>query len=239
MRSYGQYCSVARSLDVVGDRWTLLIVRELLLRGACRYTDLKNGLPGIATNLLADRIRELEAAGLVSREEAPPPVATTLVRLTEAGRELEPVLRAIASWGIRFMAEPAGDDAFRPEWFTYPVEEFLVDRDPAGPPATIELRAPGGTAVVEIPGSADVSGSTVASESTVALESTVHARTGTAAAPDLVLTGGPQAILGLLTGKLPAALAKQFGLEIVGDETLLRRVLPAHAPDLAETPAVS
>ena len=55
MRSYGQFCSVAKALDVVGDRWTLLIIRELLLRGACRYTDLKNGLPGIATNLLADR----------------------------------------------------------------------------------------------------------------------------------------------------------------------------------------
>ena len=64
MRSYGQYCSVAKALDVIGDRWTLLIVRELLIRGACRYTDLKNGLPGIATNLLADRIRELESAGL-------------------------------------------------------------------------------------------------------------------------------------------------------------------------------
>ena len=73
MRTYGQYCSVAKALDVVGDRWTLLIVRELLLQGPCRYTDLKSGLPGIATNLLADRLRELERAGLVRREEAPPP----------------------------------------------------------------------------------------------------------------------------------------------------------------------
>src|ERR1700761_9754991 len=92
MRSYGQYCSIAKALDVVGDRWTLLIVRELLIRGACRYTDLKNGLPGIATNLLADRLRELEAAGLISREEAPPPVATTLFKLTPRGEEMRPVL---------------------------------------------------------------------------------------------------------------------------------------------------
>ncbi len=106
MRSYGQYCSVAKALDVIGDRWTLLIVRELLLRGACRYTDLKNGLPGIATNLLADRIRELESAGLVRREEAPPPVATTLVHLTETGAELEPVIKALGWWGIRYMAGP-------------------------------------------------------------------------------------------------------------------------------------
>ena len=62
MRTYGQYCSVAKALDVVGDRWTLLIIRELLLQGPCRYTDLKGGLPGIATNLLADRLRELERA---------------------------------------------------------------------------------------------------------------------------------------------------------------------------------
>ena len=69
MRSYGQYCSVAKALDILGDRWTLLILRELLARGACRYTDLRAGLPGIATNLLADRLRELEAAGIVERAD--------------------------------------------------------------------------------------------------------------------------------------------------------------------------
>src|ERR1700734_667214 len=99
MRSYNEYCSLAKSLDVVGDRWTLLIVRELMLRGASRYTDLRNGLPGIATNLLADRLRELEHAGLITREDAPPPIATTLVRLTEAGASLEPPLRAPAPRG--------------------------------------------------------------------------------------------------------------------------------------------
>ena len=95
MRSYGQYCSVAKALDVIGDRWTLLIIRELLLQGPCRYTDLKNGLPGIATNLLADRLDQLATAGLVRREEAPPPVATTLFHLTEGGAELKPVLDAL------------------------------------------------------------------------------------------------------------------------------------------------
>jgi DNA-binding HxlR family transcriptional regulator len=216
MRSYGQYCSAARALDVIGDRWTLLVIRELLLRGACRYTDLKNGLPGIATNLLADRIRELEAAGLVAREEAPPPVAATLVRLTDAGAELEPLVRALSSWGIRFMAEPIGDDAFRTQWFTYPVEEFLRDRDPSGPAASIELRTLGGTAVIEVARGA------------------VRVAQGPAAAPDLVLAGGAQPILGLLTGQLSAAAATNRGLEITGDTRLLRRVLPDTAPDLAD-----
>src|SRR5205807_10651959 len=107
MRSYGQYCSVAKALDVIGDRWTLLIIRELLLQGACRYTDLRNGLPGIATNLLSDRPRELEAADLVRREDAPPPVATPLLPLTEAAAQPEPLLDAPARWGIRYMAQPS------------------------------------------------------------------------------------------------------------------------------------
>src|SRR4029077_12966882 len=105
MRSYKQYCAIAKALDVIGDRWNLLIVRELLLLGACRYTDLHNGLPGIATHLLAERLRDpqtpppdtpptrrperlraLEREGIVPREEAPPPIATTLFRLTPRGQ---------------------------------------------------------------------------------------------------------------------------------------------------------
>src|SRR3977135_2149859 len=112
MRSYSQYCSIAKALDVVGDRWNLLIVRELLLRGRCRYTDLLQGLPGIATNLLADRLRDLEHAGIVSREDAPPPIATTLFALTERGTELRPVLSELGKWGEPLMAERADEDAF-------------------------------------------------------------------------------------------------------------------------------
>jgi DNA-binding HxlR family transcriptional regulator len=208
MRSYGQYCAVAKALDVVGDRWTLLIIRELLARGACRYTDLKNGLPGIATNLLADRIRELEAAGLVRREEAPPPVATTLVRLTEAGAELDPVMRALGWWGLRYMAAPAEGDAFRSQWFTYPVEFFLRDRDPAGPPATIELRSGADPAVIEVSGGA------------------VTVRVGSVPAPDVVITGPPHLINGVLAGGLSVADATALGLEASGDVRVLRRVLP-------------
>lgn len=208
MRSYGQYCSVAKALDVIGDRWTLLIVRELLLRGACRYTDLKNGLPGIATNLLADRIRELEAAGLVRREEAPPPVATTLVHLTEAGAELEPVVKALGWWGIRYMAGAADTDEFRSQWFTYPVEFFLRDRDPDAPAASVALRAGADCAVVEVSGGE------------------VRVRAGTVPSPDLSLTGRPQLINALFTGQLSAAEVKALGLEISGDASVLDRILP-------------
>src|SRR5271155_5391938 len=113
MRSYGQYCSVARGLDIVGDRWTLLIVRELLLQGPCRFTDLKNGLPGIAANLLSTRLKELEDAGLISRENAPPPVATALYTLTENGLALEPVLKALGLWGLRYMTTERSNDKFQ------------------------------------------------------------------------------------------------------------------------------
>src|SRR4051794_31843139 len=99
MRSYSQYCSVARALDVVGDRCTLLIVRELLLRGALRYTDLRQGLPGIASNLLAERLRILDEEGVITSAQAPPPIAATLYELTPRGRELERTLLELGRWG--------------------------------------------------------------------------------------------------------------------------------------------
>jgi DNA-binding HxlR family transcriptional regulator len=211
VRSYRQYCSIAKALDVVGDRWTLLIVRELLIRGACRYTDLKNGLPGIATNLLSERIRELESAGLIRREDAPPPVAATLFHLTEAGAELEPVLDTLGRWGVRYMSEAAEDDVFQGHWFAFPVSFFLHDRDPDGPRVSIELRTVGSPVVIEVSGGS------------------VHTRLGTAAAPDLVLDGEPQKILALLSGHLTAAEAANLGLRISGDASVLRRVLPEPA----------
>ena len=105
MKSYNHYCAVAKALDAVGDRWTLLIIRELVSQGPCRYTDLMSGLPGIATNLLADRLASLEEAGIVWREAVPPPVAATLYHLTDAGADLKPVLDALGIWGARFMSE--------------------------------------------------------------------------------------------------------------------------------------
>ncbi len=208
VRSYGEYCSIAKALDVVGDRWTFLIIRELLIRGACRYTDLKDGLPGIATNLLSGRIRELEAAGLIRREDAPPPVATTLFRLTDAGVELEPVLDAIGRWGVRYMVEPAEGDEFRGHWFAFPVSFFLRDRDPDGPPVSIELRSASSPVVIEVSGGS------------------ARMRLGTAEAPDLVLRGEPRLILALFSGQLTVAEVTGQGLEISGDASVLRRVLP-------------
>ncbi len=206
VRSYGQYCSVAKALDVIGERWTLLIVRELLLRGACRYTDLRDGLPGIATNLLADRLRDLEAAGLVLREEAPPPIATGLFRLTERGAALAPVVRAIGAWGTPFMEKTERGDEFRPHWLALPASLYLKDHRPEGPPLAIQVTLADRAAVIE------------------ALGGTIRVRPGTTPAPDATLAGPPAAVLGVIAGRIPLAGARARGLRVEGDTAALRRL---------------
>jgi DNA-binding HxlR family transcriptional regulator len=217
MRSYGQYCAVAKALDVVGDRWTLLIVRELAVRGACRYTDLRNGLPGIATNLLADRLRELEQAGLVSREQAPPPVASTVFELTPRGRALRPVLDELGRWGIPYMAEgPAPGDSFRNEWLAWPAEIFLADSRPHEPAVEIEVWAGDEPIVIE------------------AADGVIRTRPGAAERADAVLRGTPHQILALLSGEVDLPAAQALGLGFSGDERALARLRPEHpAAELA------
>src|SRR4051812_32699293 len=99
-RSYADACPIARALDAVGERWALLVVRELLL-GPQRYTDLRRALPGASSNLLTDRLRELESHHVLRRRSLPPPAASIVYELTDSGRELEPVLDALGSWGFR------------------------------------------------------------------------------------------------------------------------------------------
>jgi DNA-binding HxlR family transcriptional regulator len=104
-KSYQQYCGIATALDRVGDRWTLLILRELWLEER-RFTDLRRALPGIAPNLLADRLRQLEHDSLVEQRELPAPAARTVYRLTDEGLRVVPVLRALARFGLPFLADP-------------------------------------------------------------------------------------------------------------------------------------
>jgi DNA-binding HxlR family transcriptional regulator len=101
-RSYNQFCALAYALDVIGERWTLLIVRELLT-GPRRFTDLQNGLPGISTNLLAERLKGLEQAGLLRRRVLPPPAGSTVYELTPVGQALEEPLLALGRWGVQFL----------------------------------------------------------------------------------------------------------------------------------------
>ncbi|HSK58386.1 MAG TPA: helix-turn-helix domain-containing protein [Actinomycetospora sp.] len=123
--TYGQFCAVATALDVVGDRWTLLVVRELLA-GPRRYGELTRDLPGIATNLLAARLRDLEAAGLVATVRGAGDGRTRTYRLSDAGQELRPVVEALARFGLARLPDDTAGLAFRPQWLTLALEILLV-----------------------------------------------------------------------------------------------------------------
>src|SRR5436190_3927990 len=112
MRKFDQYCPMAHALSLVGERWSLLTARELL-QGRKRYTDLLNGLPGIGTNILAARLRELEDCGVVQKRRLPPHAASTVYELTEYGSGLSEALYALARWGARTLGPPGpGDELF-------------------------------------------------------------------------------------------------------------------------------
>ncbi|WP_329277605.1 winged helix-turn-helix transcriptional regulator [Streptomyces sp. NBC_00691] len=119
-RSYDQHCAAARALDLVGDRWTLLVVRELLA-GPRRYTDLHADLPGVSTDMLAGRLKDMEGAELVTRRRLPPPASAFVYELTPRGRELLPVLRTLAAWGAPDLGEPRPTDAVRAHWYAIPL----------------------------------------------------------------------------------------------------------------------
>jgi DNA-binding HxlR family transcriptional regulator len=130
MKRYDQYCPIAHSLGLVGERWTLLVIRELFA-GPKRYTDLAAHLPGIGTNVLADRLKELETAGLVAKRKLPPPAASTVYELTGMGRELRPVLHELARFGARLMGPPP-PDALEEGWLLGALDLALSSDAPTG-----------------------------------------------------------------------------------------------------------
>jgi DNA-binding HxlR family transcriptional regulator len=207
MRSYKQRCGLAKALDVVGDRWTLLIVRELLIRGACRYTDIRNGLPGIATNLLAERLSELEDAGIIVSKLEPPPIATTLFRLTARGRELEPSLLKLGQWGAPLLANRSDDEEFQSHWLVLPLKLLLVDNAPEKPHLSIELRMPNESIHVK------------------AGSGKVDVVLGRSESPAAVLTGKAELILQLLAGRMTIADATAKGLTLQGPPATVRRII--------------
>ena len=202
MKSYGQYCVLARGLDVVGDRWVLLIVRELLT-GSRRYGELVHGLPGIATNLLAERLRTMQANGLVAKTD------DDRYQLTERGEGLRDVVFAIVRWAGPLVGRMADSETYRSHWIVHPIALLFPGVDPTRPELTVEVRC--GEAPMTI-------------RST---EGRVRAHPGHAAAPDLVLTGPPDVTIGLLAHRFDAAEAKARGVAVTGDVRLLRRLRPS------------
>lgn len=214
VKTYGQYCALAQGLDLVGDRWTLLIVRELISLGPSRYADLQRGLPGIATNLLATRLREMEASGLVSRSELPRPANATVFALTERGAALEGVVREFVKWGAPLMRQPAPDASFRAHWLLVPLRGLCRDARPDAPVQVVRV----GSAADGCDIRAGAGELRVASSSPSAV-------------PDAVVDGDPGALVALFTGQLPVQAADAAGM-ITGDVDAVRRVIggmPANA----------
>jgi DNA-binding HxlR family transcriptional regulator len=217
VKRYGQYCPVAHALDQVGDRWELLIVRELML-GQRRYTDLADALPGIGSNILTSRLRDLEAAGIVRKTKLPPPWAVTVYELTARGRELDAVLRSLAQWGARSLGAPDAGDCwsmyavhvrFRPEAATDGVYEIrFIDGE------TISLRVEQGELVaMKLP----------------------------AEQPDLVVELQPEALHALIQGtaSMQASLGDGGVRLLVGTEKELADLVSMFAPAEADAPAAA
>jgi len=130
-KRYDEYCPVAHALGLVGERWALLVVLELM-RGSKRYTDLAENLRGIGTNILASRLRALEAGGVVAKRTLPPPAASKVYELTDYGRELRPVIRELALWGARTLGPPTHEDELFPGWLANALDTVLAPRAPLG-----------------------------------------------------------------------------------------------------------
>ena len=140
-KSYEHYCAVARALDVIGERWTLLVVRELY-SGPKRYTDLLGGIPGISTDMLAARLKTLEENEVALRRVLPPPAASTVYELTEVGQRLEPVLRELGKWGLELLGKRKGE-AFQIHWLALPVRTMFRPERAAGPPLVVQFESDG------------------------------------------------------------------------------------------------
>jgi DNA-binding HxlR family transcriptional regulator len=171
-KRYDQYCPLAHALDLVGERWALLIVRELM-HGPQRYTDLAEHLPGIGTNILASRLRDLEQSGVVAKRKLPPPAASRVYELTDYGDQLKPVMRELSLWGARSLGPPRTDDELFEGWLANAIDTML---GPFATEGTFEFRVGD-----EIATLADRAG-----------------REGPAEDPDVVVTATPEGIYHLL-----------------------------------------
>jgi DNA-binding HxlR family transcriptional regulator len=203
-RSYGQFCGLARALELVGERWALLIVRDLLV-GPRRFTDLRQGLPRIPTNVLSDRLKELEHAGVVRRRLLPRPAASVVYELTEYGSQLDDVVMRLGLWGAQSLGEPAPDEIITPDSMTIALRSTFRPEAARGVHVRYELRL--GDIVLH----ARVADGTLA------------VGEGPLADADLVIEAGP-GIRAVLAGEVSPSEAIESGsVRVSGDPALLER----------------
>ena len=206
-RTYDQYCAVARALDVVGERWTLLLVRELLT-GPKRFKDLLDGLSGIGTTLLTARLKDLEGNGILHRTTLPPPAGSKVYELTDLGRSLEPVVMALSRWGLKLLDAPRPEEETRPGWAMVALQSSLEIDALTGRKEIYEFRVDGGIFHVQVEGDG------------------AEVRQGPAADPDVIISGDTQTLLSVAAGRLTLAEAVEAGaISTEGDRDSLARCL--------------
>jgi len=203
-RSYGQFCGLARALDAVGDRWSLLIVRELLL-GPMRYSELAESLGGIATNLLADRLRSLESSAVIERRLGQ--TSGVVYALTPWGSQLREAIEALIRWSFPLMASGPGGDPMQPRWLAIALEALLRGRT-SSPPAELGIEASGLLMTLRI----DKDGP--------------HVTLQPDRRPDTILEAEPAIVLGLAASVIPID-EELSGAIVHGDARILTTVLGA------------
>ena len=205
MRKFDQYCPVAHALSLVGERWSLLIVRELL-HGPKRYTDLAHGLPGIGTNILAGRLKELETCGVIEKRTLPPPAASTVYELTEYGAGLKEALYALARWGARTIGPPGPDDELYPEWGVNALPALFDAEAARGLTETYVFVVDGDAFTARI------------------VNGVLEASVGTAEDADVVVEMDMETFFGLASGELlPGDAVKSGRAQLQGDLEALER----------------
>ena len=208
-KAYAQYCPVARALDVVGERWTLLVVRDLLM-GPKRYTDLRDGLPGIATDILTARLRTLEQAGFVRRRELPRPAPATVYELTEDALQLRHAILALGRVGMSTLGGPEAGEDVRPERMVLGLRISFRRDEFAELTETYELTIDGEPFTVDVGAG------------------TVDTRPGTASSPAMRLRTDADTFIALLTGELaPAVALADDRAALEGDREVLERFIKA------------
>jgi DNA-binding HxlR family transcriptional regulator len=206
-RTYGDACGIARALDVLGERWALMIVRELLL-GPKRFTDLRVGLPNLSADVLSQRLRGLEKAGVVERRTLPPPAPAKVYELTPAGRALEPVLVELGRWGGAHAPEPPEDCCMSLDSHILSLRTLFRPERAAGFEASIQL---------------DLAGTGFRAE---VRDGELEVEYGTIDEPDATIHSDPRTLIDVLHERLDVERALESGdLEISGDEEAARRFL--------------
>lgn len=204
-RTYNMYCALSKALDVLGERWTLLLVHELL-SGPKRFKDLLDNLPGIGTNLLSKRLKELEKHGVVRRATLPPPAASEVYELSPRGRELEDVVLGLSRWGTSRLGLPKKGELFRPVWAIYAMKDRFRPERAEGVAQTYEFRVDGDVFHVRVE------------------DQQAFPAAGPGWRPDVVISMSAKTLLAIGTYQLsPQSALEQGRVRLEGDPDAYRR----------------